>query len=128
MMTIKCIEKAKNFVVNTNKNTITCILKFNFCVNTPQSYILDNFEQEYFEKRRISVAVAKCNEHDTFDVEKGKKIAYAKAKKEMFICLRQHLGDIRTNAIRFINDLEKEQIRFASIVKDQGEFVKSLDK
>lgn len=128
MMTIKCIETAKKFVVNTNKNTITCILHFNFEAYTKDHYVLESFGTDYFDKKRISVAVAKCNENDTFNVEKGKKIAYAKAKKEMFVCLRQKLGDIKTNVLKFIKDLEREQLRFADIVKDQGEFIKSLDK
>ena len=70
------------FYINEPKRTITCRLSARVLV--PEGYFMSEVvSMNSFTINEI--ATAKCHENDTFDVERGKKIALAKAKSAVYL-------------------------------------------
>ena len=67
------------FFVNEKKRTVVCML--NGHLNTP-SWTMGAYVNEAWIK---SYGVAKCSPEDTFDVERGKRIAMAKAENRAYL-------------------------------------------
>lgn len=72
------------FYINEPKRTVTCKLSARTFVP----------EENYFSGEAVvsmrpftisEIATAKCHKNDTFDVERGKKIALAKAKSAVYL-------------------------------------------
>ena len=70
------------FYINEKKRKVVC--KFNAFVRVPQ-------ENDFFNPISLNpfsvegVGVAMCREGDTFDVERGKRIALARAKSDVYL-------------------------------------------
>lgn len=74
-------EFKSKFHVNEEKKTVTCVMD-TACdfYNTPVGDKL--WRTEDIADAQIFVGKAICSEKDKFDIEKGKKIAQARARKE----------------------------------------------
>lgn len=112
----------KMFIVNEKAKTITCRRKY---------------------KKDYIYGVARCSEEDTFNVEIGKAIAYAKCeliikKKELesisdFIIeltdiAYNYYTDYRRKAERTLNDLYTERKVFERYYSNQNKIVNHLKK
>jgi hypothetical protein len=72
------------YVVNKKMNIVSCVV--DVYVETPyingdEAYA--TFYQNSMPKTRV-VGIAKCSPNDNFDVELGKRIAYARAENEAY--------------------------------------------
>ena len=76
------------FFVNEKKGTVVCVLEGYLNVPTTANDIL------YLPERIFKgVGVAKCAQDDVFDVERGKRIALAKAENRIYISARRYIED-----------------------------------
>lgn len=71
------------FYINERKRSIACTLFAR--VNVPQIRNFFNDGVSLINFHVTETAVAKCHENDTFDLERGKKIALAKAKAAIYL-------------------------------------------
>jgi hypothetical protein len=97
------------FHVNEKERIITCIVK---CIlNTPYCYE----SPTYIKQTRLKgVGIAKCSNGDSFDKERGKRIALAKAENR---CYKQ--------AVSYLNE-NKKHIEF--ILNEINNFTKKSNK
>lgn len=82
------------FYVNENKKTVTCVMtvrpgikgncKMEHVINTIAWACLNSADYEAFKYSFSTVATAKLDPQDTFDIEVGKKIARAKAESKAY--------------------------------------------
>lgn len=75
-MNVKLSMVSCSYKENAEKKTITAIIKTKSVIG-----IVD-------EERYITVGVAKCNDNNVYDIEKGKGIARAKAEKEAYVNIK----------------------------------------
>ena len=76
------------FFVNEKKGTVVCVLEGYLNVPTTANDIL------YLPERIFKgVGVAKCAKDDVFDVERGKRIALAKAENRIYISALRYIED-----------------------------------
>ena len=82
-MKTKVVFSNSKFYINYKENTITCVLFTSIDLYSPWVYMEG---MPSLSPVKV-VGIAKCNERDTFDINKGKKIALSKAKIQGFeIC------------------------------------------
>ena len=81
------------FIVNEKKRTVVCILEG--FLKTPTPYFEGGvwIDSNYFKV----VGVAKCSPEDTFDVERGKRIAMAKAENLVYLEALKYLEPYMKN-------------------------------
>ena len=76
------------FFVNEKKGTVVCVLEGYLNVPTTANDTL------YLPERIFKgVGVAKCAQDDVFDVERGKRIALAKAENRVYISAVRYIED-----------------------------------
>lgn len=85
--------RIKKRYINVNGNTITCVLKASF-----NSKLFNVSENNSIVISGIGRAT--CNEKDTFDIFKGKQIAYSRAYINVYKKFRIKLGDAAKNALK----------------------------
>lgn len=75
------VEPVK-YVVNEQKKTVVCVAQVS--MDTP--WINDELYVQFYEEpyQKTMVGVAKCSPNDEFDVELGKRIAYAKVENKAY--------------------------------------------
>lgn len=76
----------------------------------------------------LTIGVAKVNKEagDTFDVEKGKKLARAKAEKEAFIKHKLIAMREKKNIERILAKLENTIDKMNANIQHQNEYIKSF--
>ena len=82
------------FYVNENKKTVTCVMtvrpgikgnyKMEYVINTIAREFLSDADYDAFRHSFSTIATAKSDPQDTFDVEVGKKVARAKAESKAY--------------------------------------------
>lgn len=88
--------RIKKRYININGNTITCVLKASF-----NSKLFNVSENNCNNSIVISgIGRATCNEKDTFDIFKGRQIAYSRAYINVYKKFRIKLGDAAKNALK----------------------------
>ena len=93
------------FFVNEKKGTVVCVLEGYLNVPTTTTDIL------YLPERIFKgVGVAKCADDDVFDVERGKRIALAKAENRIYI-----------SAMRYINATTERLVKVLCAFDDFSE-------
>ena len=82
------------FYVNENKKTVTCVMtvrpgikgdyKMEYVINTIAREFLNGADYDAFKHSFSTIATAKLDPQDTFDIEAGKKVARAKAESKAY--------------------------------------------
>ena len=96
------IKDYTEFYVNEKKGTVTCIVTAQFLV--PYSFdapIVINSEMVK------GVGTAKCSGNDTFDVDRGKRIALAKAENNCYKNAMSYLSDSEAHLRHMLNRIYK---------------------
>lgn len=98
---IKFHSDRTKFFVNEEKRTVACVVEG--ALHTPydwdRSVMIPNAT---FTER----AVAKCAPEDTFDVERGKRIALARAENKVYMSALKHLDKYMADIMFFLNAYE----------------------
>lgn len=78
--------ESTEFFVNEKKGTVVCVLTG--ILDTPKDYDESIWIPNKFFKEK---GIAKCVDGDVFDVERGKRIALAKAENRMYISALRYI-------------------------------------
>lgn len=82
------------FVID--KDTVFCTLKAKLVVPNPVGdNVPSNFNAIVYGKQFIVKAKAKCSTNDKFDLDRGKRIAMAKAENKIYAAAGLYLRDAR---------------------------------
>lgn len=93
-------EKTK-FFVNEKKKTVACVVEGE--LRTPYDWDKAIMIPHATLTER---AVAKCAPEDTFDIERGKRIALARAENKVYIAALRHLDKFMDEVAFFSNAYE----------------------
>lgn len=138
-MKIKLSFKEPEFYVNEAKRTVTCVLRYRMHSTSDDRYnklwsalrymsdhVLDeddNMLRYGFEVSETAVA----GPMDEFDVEKGKKVARAKAEATAYKYTAKALYKVMGEALKVLIDSSAEFITKASIVcKHNKEYIETF--
>lgn len=83
MEKIKIYFGEPEFFVNEEKKTVTCKLRGGLEMPFELFNLMNYWADSSFDEEKIVTATAKCCPEDTFDVDKGKRIALAKAENKI---------------------------------------------
>lgn len=124
------------FYINEPKRCISCKLKAAVLMPSANSWegiSLNSFLVE-------EVGTAKCHKNDTFDLERGKKIALAKAKSAVYLAA-VHKVDEQYGQLKFLSELAEDFIGkgYACVAVNQDyvdklsmpghpEYIKTIEK
>lgn len=121
-MEIKLRVLSTSYKENEAKKTVTAI------IHAVSVFNLTN--QSYYgltsKKSIVAVGVAKCCDGDVYDVEKGKKVARAKAELNAYRQHKKHNNEIH----KFLSGLDKTVIKnhwkVGKLIQHQEEYIKSF--
>lgn len=138
-MKIKLSFEEPEFYVNAEKRTVTCVLKYKMRSTSDNTYnnlwsalryMSDHVLDEDTNVLRYGFMVtetAVARPEDEFDVEKGKKIARAKAEASAYKYTAKALYRVMGEALKVLTDSSAEFISKASIVcKHNKEYIETF--
>lgn len=102
-----CFDKnATKFIVNEKKGVVVCIIYSR--IKCPYSSVSPVY---IYEKEFKCIGVAKCSKEDTFNVNRGKRVALTKAENQAYIeaktYLIEQLEHLSFNSLAISNFIEK---------------------
>lgn len=138
-MKIKLSFEEPEFYVNEAKRTVTCVLKYKMRSTSNNRYnnlwsalrymsdhVLDD-DTNVLRYEFIATETAVACPEDDFDVEKGKKIARAKAEASAYKYTAKALYKVMGEALKVLTDSSAEFITKASIVhKHNQEYIETF--
>lgn len=83
MKKIKIHFDEPEFFINEEKKTVTCKLCGQLDLPFELNYIFNFMPDLIMDEWKNMTATAKCSPEDTFDIDKGKRIALAKAENKI---------------------------------------------
>lgn len=95
-------DTTTKFYVNEKKRTVVCVLEG--FLNVPEYRNGVWVDNKYFK----AYGVAKCSPEDTFDAERGKRIAMAKAENQIYLDALRHIEPYVNN----MNDVISAFVKF----------------
>ena len=98
------INDETKFFVNEHTGIVTCVLYGILKSPIPNSY---NYCALVPEMGFKGVGIAKCKKSDIFDVERGKRIALARAENKAYLNALGYLNEKATEFTYFLNAIEK---------------------
>lgn len=106
------------YIIKENEGIVVAQAEFRI------PYMLYHSEKHYF----TAIGVARVNKKagDTFDVEKGKRLARAKAEKEAFIQFKLALLEQETKIIKALMKIENSIDRMNTNIQHQNEYIKTF--
>lgn len=135
-MKIKLSFKEPEFYVNEAKRTVTCVLRYRMHSTSDDGYnnlwlalgyMSDQVLNEDANVLRYGFRVSEtavAGPMDEFDVEKGKKVARAKAEASAYKHTSKALYKVMDEALKVLTDSSAEFITKASIVcKHNKEYI-----
>lgn len=138
-MKIKLSFKEPEFYVNETKRTVTCVLRYRMCSTSNNRYnnlwsalrcMSDHVLDEDANVLRYGFMVtetAVARPEDEFDVEKGKKIARAKAEASAYKYTAKALYKVMGEALKVLTDGSAEFITKALMVcKHNKEYIETF--
>lgn len=106
------------YFVNKDKKIVVAIVKFG--VDEFMGYYgVDNIIQDNKHSYIQGKGIAICNSVDTFDIDKGKYIARAKAEQQVYLKVRDRLD-------KFINYANYTRDLYANYAKKQSEYIRQF--
>lgn len=111
-------SKGITYKVNEEKGIVTAIAEF----NTPL-YLKDIVDGHSF----TTVGIARVNKDagDIFDVEKGKRLARAKAEKEAYVKFKLILLKYKEGLSQMSNALEKALDKMKAQIQNQRSYIEN---
>ena len=103
------IKDFTEFFVNEKKGTVTCVVTAQFLVPY-YSFEVPTFVNTTMVK---GIGTAKCSGNDTFDVDRGKRIALAKAENNCYKKATSYLADCKPHfeiMLNLINNFNKKAV------------------
>ena len=88
---------------------------------------LDNLVKHYIPCSQRSTGVAYCSPEDTFDLEKGKKIALARAEAAAYNQMTEYIRGIRENLLALLEETDRFMNLSIRVRRGNKTFVKMLD-
>lgn len=118
---ISFVNEMTRFFVNEEKRTVVCVLYGNLnvptiwdgCVYIPQNLLCER-------------GVAKCAPEDVFDVERGKRIALAKAENQMYLSALKYLDNYMAQIAVFVNAFEMFNDKAYHACAHNDDYISSL--
>lgn len=113
------------YVVNEDKKVVVCITEV--YLDTPMiesnSYSASFYNEMYRER---VVGIAKCSPNDTFDVEIGKQIAYARAENKAYDIARKYVEKTKRDIdnIKFLCDKFVDKASYC--IEHNNEYIDAL--
>lgn len=98
---------------NESKKAVTCIVKAKSRIGA-------------YVRNITAVGVAKCDDKDTYDVEKGKRVARAKAELEAYLQHKKHLYDNLKFLKQVQDTLVYQHEKTQGYIEHQKEYIKSF--
>lgn len=113
------------FFVNRKDKTVVCELSA--FMDAPAMELLSGDDIIYMsEKVFYSTAKAKCSENDTFDAERGKRIALAKAESKIYRQVCRHLENYRKIMRRIFVYLTNAHDTLSKYHKDNDSYLNRI--
>ena len=95
------------FVIDEKDGTIYCTLKANLVTPTPVGDELpSNFAASVYGKQFMVKSKAKCSANDKYDVDRGKRIAMAKAENKIYAAASKYLANAEQAFDQMLNALK----------------------
>jgi hypothetical protein len=113
-------ESAK-FFVNEKKRTVACVLTG--VMDTPRDFNSCVFINPYVIKE---TATAKCADGDVFDVERGKRIALAKAENKVYLAAVRLLDEHMKHIVNIVNAYNKFNDKAYHTCAHNDDYISSL--
>lgn len=114
--------KEPQYFINEKKGIVVaiCLFSVNNCFHQydVDSIVIDHKKRGWHIEGK---GIARCSPSDTFDVEKGKKIARAKAEQQAFLKVRDRLN-------KFIQYAQFTAKNFNMYARRQSWYLTKLDK
>ena len=88
---------------------------------------LDNLAAHFIPCTQTSTGVAYCSPEDTFDLEKGKKIALARAEAAAYNQMTEYIRGIRENLLALVEETDRFMNLSIRVRRGNKTFVKMLD-
>lgn len=112
-MKVKLSMTSFSYKENESKKAVTCIVKAKSRIG---AYVRDI----------TAVGIARCDDKDTYDVEKGKRVARAKAELDAYLQHKKYLYD----NLKFLKDIQKilvdNHYKTGRYIEHQKEYIKSF--
>ena len=106
-----------------NKNTVVALLEW-----TPvYDFALVEMSQDYIRCTEHSTGVAHCSPEDTFDLEKGKKIALARAETAAYNQMTAYIRGIRKNLQALVEETDRFMDLSLRVRRGNKTFTRMLD-
>lgn len=105
-----------SYKVNKDKGVVTAIAQFYM------PYDLNGNGKRYFQ----TIGFAYVGKKDTFDVEKGKKLARARADKEAFSVFKQRVDRFSKLLERLSNVASDTSKKMQKLIEDQKGYIKTF--
>jgi hypothetical protein len=113
-----------------NGNTITAVIKAeipeNFDVNRQKENGIQMWNCATFVGSIVSVGTATCSPKDEYDIEKGKKIARARAEANVYIEFKKYLKDWINTFDRMECELISARNKSEDYIQHQKDYIESL--
>ena len=106
------------FFVNEEKKTVAC--KLRGAINMPEGTY--RVWEDFFN----ILATAECSPEDEFDIEKGKRIALAKAENKIFKRARRSLQYLKNDLEYTVNLIAGYEINSQSYIDHNEEYIKTI--
>lgn len=111
----------KHFYVNEKKRTVTCVVEA--VLNVPQSYDpMVNMWNKFFKV----ACTSKCHPDDVFDIDRGKRIALAKAENKTYEMSLKYLKQYEDELLFVLNAIGRFKEKSRHQCKHNDDFIETL--
>lgn len=115
------------FTINQHEKTITCTLKAKLVTPVPvQDDEPSNFEAFIYGASFNVIAKAKCSKNDVFDLERGKRIAMAKAENKVYAAAKQYIRKMRKSFAAMVAALDEFDTKAVKCTAHNLEYIDTL--
>lgn len=113
------------FYVNEKKKTVACTIVG--LLNTPCEFHFRNDVPFVIESERFTATgVAKCSDGDVFDIERGKRIALAKAENKAYRKASRHLFGLQKHLSFLSSGIDKFLSKSFNQCSHNEEFIQTI--
>lgn len=113
------------YVVNEDKKAVVCITEV--YLDTPM-IDSNNYSASFYNEmyRERVVGVAKCSPNDTFDVEIGKQIAYARAENKAYAIAKAYVARANADIAAMKSICDKFIDKASYCIEHNNEYIDAL--
>lgn len=111
----------KHFYVNEKKRTVTCVVEA--VLNVPSSW--DSVVNLWNKPFKVA-CTSKCHPDDRFDVDRGKRIALAKAENKTYEMSLKYLHEYEEHLLFILNAIENFRDKSNRQCEHNLDFIETL--